>query len=331
MIRSGRGKVFRKREPVGTTGLEMARQIMLPGHGHPAIVELLLVRIQRRQREPEEDVRLHPLQHLRKQHQLAHILPADPPHRIQQVRSVRPHAEGPLQRRPGRVARWSLGQRRNRIGQKMQPVFRNTQRPQRALIAVIQCGIVHLISLRIQPVRQPLGSQCRTQVTVVARAKVLCEVMHLQQQGVATFGQLRQRAWQRSILPQGVIVDVQDRLAGSETGTVECLLQRGRQRPGIGPVVLVVGKQIDRQIRDVNVRQLTVDVIRPACFLTVKQDRDPQALARRTRLIQREQMIGDHPRHAAGIQVVVQNGDVHGADSFASRPAMNSARTDASK
>ena len=135
--------------------------------------------------------------------------------------------------------------------------------------------------------------------------------MDLQQQRPAVARQFGNRSRQIDILAQRMIVNVDDRGLRRSARLDQRHPQPRRQfaRPARLSVVVIQSRHdADRVVQRVHVRQ----AIGPADgSASVKHDNAQGAVVRRP-VRQASQVIGDHLRHAAAVQVVVDDRDQHG-------------------
>ena len=119
------------------------------------------------------------------------------------------------------------------------------------------------------------------------------------------------RLGQMHVLGDGVVVDVDDGFVRREAKLPERVGQPG---PDLGRSALVVvvelGDFLERQPDVLQVGgQAVVETLAPPA---IEDGRPPRRLARQ-RGVERPELVLDHPGDAAAIEVVVEDGEVHGS------------------
>jgi len=208
----GGGEVFGERQSAGRADLEYAWQVQLGGQPFPALVDRHLGRIQRRQSQPQHHVR-------RAQPTVeqcfADVFPPDGTDRVKYETVVFLHREPLGQPPPGVRFRQQAVHGGHRIGEPVQSLPGHARGEQDPFVTAVEHRIMDVGGLRVRPGRRLLDPP------VVARPKILGEIVDLQEHRVSRFGQPRNHGRQVAVLAQCVVVEVKQGLPGAELQPVQ--------------------------------------------------------------------------------------------------------------
>ena len=234
--------------PAVFPGPEPHRQVEFRGEGPPEVVILQFGRVPRFEGDADDRIGFEQ----GRQDRLPEVLPSDAADRVTQVLLIGGRPARRFQRPLRGAAVGQRGEVGDGVGQEVQTVLRHAQFPQHAAVAAVQHGVMNLRGLREADRVFP---ESRGQFEVVRGAKLLGEVVRLEQQFPAPPGQLRHRPGQRHVLAERVVVNVQDRgaprrpvigegrldpvreaarVGRSAAGVKVVVVQPGHDRPGRG-------------------------------------------------------------------------------------------------
>ncbi len=282
------------------------------GHMAKEFETSLLQRILRSQRD---DDRGKVLAQCRPKDGFANILPPDAADGIDQEMAVRGNAQLGGQLGASRVAIGQFTRREDRVGQPMQAIGSHPRRRQELFVACRQNRVMHPTGLRIKGGWEAKGCvpQASREARVIGRPEIFRKIVNLEQLTIPVLRQGNQRPRQRQIFAQGMVVHVEHGVGRGKTSLVECLAQIGCELPGTvwGATTFVVIQPLHNDLFQAQPPRLVVGQV-PAIRATTVEHGDELGSVGLGQGEERAQLVQYDLRHAAPIEMMVKNRELHG-------------------